>query len=195
MAHLETSTAFVAPAFPAMGRTSEAGRLWGEKAFQEVSAQERQIIVCDGSVQEDLSLVALAAASIEPRSLVVGSAGLATEVVNVRAKGRSGENPAEYKTSKPLSAAGPAVLFIGSDNPVTVAQVDYLLSNRPSTRLLLGDCPDATWETCYRESATPSSKYRRHYRCTARRGIYISHRRASLCRLRRFGRRHSAPDL
>jgi uncharacterized protein YgbK (DUF1537 family) len=33
---------------------------------------------------------------------------------------------------------GPVVLFIGSINPVTEAQVEYLLSNRLATRLLAG---------------------------------------------------------
>jgi D-threonate/D-erythronate kinase len=108
--------------------------------FRQISAQERQVVVCDASIQDDLSLIARAAANLEPHPLVIGSAGLANEVAKILAARRSGDDPAECKSSKPLSPARPAVLFIGSENPVTAAQIDHLLSSRPSTRVFLRDC-------------------------------------------------------
>jgi D-threonate/D-erythronate kinase len=178
MAELETPMAVLAPAFPAMGRTLEAGWLREEgsaavtavhlptllrnqgvrnvvhlahsilrqgfpgfiQRFRGPNSHEFQVIVCDTSTQEDLSLVAQGALSLEPFPLIVGSAGLSSEIAKIRAKGRDAEDSAKYKTSRPAAAGRPAVLFIGSDNPVTVSQVRHLLSSRPSSHVLLAHC-------------------------------------------------------
>ena len=100
--------------------------------MEKVSAATRTIVVFDADSEEDLAVIAQAATGIGPRSLMVGSAGLAAEAAEILARKcpRQGAPPAEGAVLE--GGCGPVALILGSTNPVTAAQVNYLLANRPA---------------------------------------------------------------
>jgi len=107
------------------------------KQLRNASSNKLRIVVIDTLIQAHLSLIAQAAMGLEPLPLIVGSAGIAAEVASVLATAHNKENPATSHAAKSTLESRPVVLFMGSDNPVTTAQIEYVLSNRPATCLEL----------------------------------------------------------
>jgi uncharacterized protein YgbK (DUF1537 family) len=147
--------ALVAPAFPRMGRFVVNGRLQvaGSPECVDLEARlreqgvERVIalkpvdideltaiagqgnvqVVMDTESQHDLNLIARKALAMEPPPLLVGSAGLAKETAAEMARlhRKRVTGPAEVCRRQ---NHGPVVLFIGSTNPVTLAQIERLMA-------------------------------------------------------------------
>lgn len=107
------------------------------KQLRTVSSGKPQIDVVDTELQSQLSLIAQAAMSLEPPPLIVGSAGIASEVANILATGHHKKHPVTSRAAMSPSEPRPILLFMGSDNPVTTAQIEYLRSNRPTTCIAL----------------------------------------------------------
>jgi len=127
--------AYLAPAFPAQGRTVRDGWLYvgSDRRLQLPSllGAHPGIRWFDTVAQEDLARVARLALSRAPRPLLAGSAGLAREVAALLAEQR-GQAALSTEGQRSLSPSSGDVLFvIGSANPVTVAQVDYLKTRHP----------------------------------------------------------------
>lgn len=140
--------AVVSPAFPAMGRTVEHGRLCvtGAEATVHLAAVLAQqgiprvieletgrydelrhlargepvVVVADARTQADLAKLAAAIVSLDPRPLAVGSAGLAMEVA---ARLLPGSTPAPSGSPPALSRPGPVLFVIGSTHPATQQQL------------------------------------------------------------------------
>ena len=125
--------AWLAPAYPAQGRTVHDGWL-------EVAGSDRRIHLptllgghprirwFDAATQDDLGGVARQAFSSDPRPLLVGSVGLATEVARLLAVGQA-VPPVQ------MPAEGDILFVIGSTNPVTLAQLEYLKSHHPEAEV------------------------------------------------------------
>lgn len=111
---------WVAPAYPAMGRQLIGGELAVGGVRRGVRLEPRPgLRVFDAQTQDDLVAVARDAFALPKPPLLAGSAGLAIEVAK-----RLGR-PEPYLP--PVAGRpGPAVLYIGSMHPVTIAQVKYL---------------------------------------------------------------------
>jgi uncharacterized protein YgbK (DUF1537 family) len=122
--------AWLAPAYPAQGRRVRDGWL-------EVAGSDRRVHLpavlqghpairwFDAASQEELARVARLAYSAEPRPLLVGSAGLAAEVAKLLA-------PTPHTQAPPQrSGSGEVIFVIGSTNPATLAQVEYLKARHP----------------------------------------------------------------
>jgi uncharacterized protein YgbK (DUF1537 family) len=107
------------------------------KQLRTVLSDKPQIDVVDTVAQSQLSLIAQAAMSLEPPPLIVGSAGIASEVASILATAHHKKNPVTSRAAMSPPEPSPVVLFIGSDNPATTAQIEYLLSNHPTTCLEL----------------------------------------------------------
>jgi uncharacterized protein YgbK (DUF1537 family) len=119
-----TGEAWVAPAFPGMGRQLIDGRLVVNGAPSGASLTPQPgIRICDAATQADLSALADAAFALAPRPLLAGSAGLAIEVA--RRLGRAA--PVKPRI---VGRPGPAVLYVGSTSAATVAQMAWLKANR-----------------------------------------------------------------
>jgi uncharacterized protein YgbK (DUF1537 family) len=131
--------AWLAPAFPAQGRTVRDGWLYvgSDRRLQLPSLLEAHpgIRWFDTVAQEDLARVAGLAFSTDPRPLLAGSAGLAREVAALVAAQR-GQAALSTEGQCSLSPSSGDVLFvIGSTNPVTLAQVEYLKVRHPEARV------------------------------------------------------------
>jgi uncharacterized protein YgbK (DUF1537 family) len=139
-------TAVVTPAFPAMGRIVESGRLWiaGSDAGPiDVAAclrgqglEPARFRVVDAATDSDLDRAVAELLRPERRILWSGSAGLAAALA--RAVGR--ESGAARRTTR-----GPVLFAVGSEHPVTMEQQRRLLAMRPS-RLVAAD--SAVFECC-----------------------------------------------
>jgi len=125
--------AWLAPAFPAQGRTVREGWLRVEGSDRCVHLPtllggHPRIRWFDATTQDDLARVARHAFSGEPRPLLVGSAGLAREVAALLPVGQA--VPPVHRSSQ-----GDVLFVIGSTNPVTLAQVEYLKSHHPEAEV------------------------------------------------------------
>jgi len=125
--------AWVAPAFPAQGRTVVEGWLRVEASARRVHLPtllggHPRIRWFDTATEGDLAHVARLAFQTEPRPLLVGSAGLAREVAALLPV-RQAVPPVHHPCH------GEVLFVIGSTNPVTLAQVDYLKSHRPEAEV------------------------------------------------------------
>lgn len=121
--------AYLAPAFPAQGRTVEGGWLGVAGSDRRVHlaalvAGHPAIRCFDATTQDDLARVARMAFSTDPRPLLVGSAGLAMEVAKLLEGGPGIAASVRQPTS------GDVLFLVGSANPVTTAQVRYLKAQR-----------------------------------------------------------------
>ena len=111
-----------------LGRSALRTRVGGlTERIQELAATRPAVVVVDAVSQEDLALIADAALKMGPAALPIGSAGLAAEVAGILAA-RLGERPAKAPNDATRKET-PVVLFIGSNDPVTRAQVEFLLSS------------------------------------------------------------------
>ena len=144
--------AYLAPAFPAQGRTVRDGWLHVAGSNRRVHLEallggHRRIRCFDAVTQEDLARVARLALETAPPPLLVGSAGLAIEVAALLAKMGTdtisgGTEPTHQeelaRRQKWLSVPifGAVLFVIGSTNPITVAQVDYLMARHPEARVI-----------------------------------------------------------
>jgi uncharacterized protein YgbK (DUF1537 family) len=141
--------AVVSPAFPAMGRTVEEGRLRvagqpttlhlasylagqglrrvieldaGEyEQLRQLACGEPAVVVADASSQSDLERLAGVIASLDPQPLPVGSAGLAMEIA---ARIRPVSSPAPQ--TGPNAPPGPVLFVIGSTHSATQEQLATL---------------------------------------------------------------------
>ncbi len=128
------SEAWLAPAYLAQGRTVSDGWL-------EVAGSDRRVHLptllgdhprirwFDAYAQDDLQRIAHQAFETEPRPLLVGSAGLATEVAQLL-----GGTGIPACVERPTS--GEILFVIGSTNPVTLAQVAYLKAHHPEAEVI-----------------------------------------------------------
>jgi D-threonate/D-erythronate kinase len=158
------SSAVVTPAFPAMGRTVVAGvlHLNGRATSQDVPALLADVPQAhskDAATDQDLRELAAAAIAERGRVLCVGSAGLAWQLAALLAE-RFRRSAAEYR---PPGERGPSLFVIGSEQPATLAQLDYLLRNRPASGFLLAELDAAKAARAFRDgrhlvvSADPSN--------------------------------------
>ena len=131
------ASAVIAPAFPAQGRITRCGRQLARRdnAWQELPVfigdwlarqgvtpryQPRGVppcgsgvFLCDAETHEDLALLAEASANLSPPTLWCGSGGLALAL-------------ASGSGTKPPLRARALLTVIGSDHPVTLAQIGQL---------------------------------------------------------------------
>lgn len=127
--------AWVAPSFPAMGRTVIDGCLsvTGRKEtihlpslLRNQGASER-VIPFDAETQLELARIVKAAFASPKRILLAGSAGLAKELAGALGLHFGRDRKPSLPVGRP---AGPLLFLVGSVNPVTTAQVGYLLRRR-----------------------------------------------------------------
>lgn len=109
-------SAWICPAFPAMGRTVVDGWLYvrGERCSRVPCS--RRIRALDASADEDLARIAAEASCEKSAPLLVGSAGLAVHVARNAAGARPRPAPA------PMRRPSRILLAVGSKNPITAAQ-------------------------------------------------------------------------
>jgi uncharacterized protein YgbK (DUF1537 family) len=127
------SSAVVTPAFPAMGRTVADGVLQvaGRATSLHVPtllADVRGAQPQDAASDRELRDIAAAAMASDGQVLCVGSGGLAAQLADLLA-GHFGRTARDQVC---LGRRGPALFVMGSEQPATRAQVDYLLRNRPA---------------------------------------------------------------
>jgi D-threonate/D-erythronate kinase len=90
----------------------------------------KTVAVIDAASQEDLELIARAVAELGLASMLVGSAGLAAEAAKLLVR-QYGIDP--IRTSQGTASTGElsaVVMVLGSTDPVSAAQVNYLVENR-----------------------------------------------------------------
>jgi len=129
MAAFGCDVAVVAPAFPAMGRTVEAGylRVAGEIGFvpRELAASFRDLpgrfALRDAACDAHLDAIAADGLAGGERVLWVGSAGLAAALARALGMG----SPAGIAFSP-----APAIFCLGSDHAVTLQQQEHLVRDR-----------------------------------------------------------------
>ncbi len=116
--------AWIAPAFPAMGRQLIERRLIvnGEPAGARLDAAPG-VRIFDSVTQADLAAVAREAFAQQCRPLLAGSAGLAVEVANEL--GCPG-----FRKPSVRGRRGHAVLFLGSTHEATTAQIAWVRGHR-----------------------------------------------------------------
>ncbi len=145
----------VAPAFPAQGRVMRRGRQFVREGtnggWQELSCDldaelgvlgqlvQRAddgdamvgsgIFLCDAESDADLERIVIAGRALTPPILWCGSAGLTRALAGARAI-ESGPVP-----------TSPLLVVIGSDHPVSTAQVDALERHRPGIRVVVDSNP------------------------------------------------------
>jgi D-threonate/D-erythronate kinase len=146
------SSAVVTPAFPAMGRTVVAGilHLNGRATSQNVPsllADVPQAHSKDAATDQDLCELAAEALAARGRVLAVGSGGLAWQLAALLAKYFRRPAP-EYR---PPGERGPSLFVIGSEQPATLAQLDYLLRNRSASGVLLAELDAAKAARAFRD--------------------------------------------
>ncbi len=99
--------------------------------LQESSQREMTIVTFDVETESDLARITKVAERLPQAPLMVGSAGLATEVA-ARLAEKYQKHP---KPAEPEAIAGdrpgPVLLVIGSTNPVTKDQIEDLIASRP----------------------------------------------------------------
>jgi uncharacterized protein YgbK (DUF1537 family) len=124
--------AWITPAFPAMGRTVVKGKLLVGGVERGCVPASGRLLPQDACSEEDLGWIVSQALASEPQPLLAGSAGLAAELAAALAAvcgRRQGVRPR-------LAISAPPVCLIGSQNPVTRAQVERLRSARPDVLIL-----------------------------------------------------------
>lgn len=103
--------------------------LWAQLLVGDPSG-ERRIVVVDGQTDEDLDFVAEALAQLDDEVLPVGSGGLAARLA-LRLPAAT-PNPDDSLPLGPWlqyhqqEAAGPAIIAVGSQNPRTLKQLEWL---------------------------------------------------------------------
>jgi uncharacterized protein YgbK (DUF1537 family) len=123
LTELANTGAWIAPAYPEMGRQLIGGRLVVNGVRCGTALETAPgLRICDAEKQADLSAVADEAFAMDPRPLLAGSGGLAIEVAR-----RLGNGVAKPRIP---GRPGPAVLYIGSTHAVTLAQVAWLKVHR-----------------------------------------------------------------
>ncbi len=116
--------AWIAPAFPAMGRRLIDGRLVVNGVRTGAGLDARPgIRVFDAAVQEELAAVAAEALAKQPRPLLAGSAGLAIELAKRLGRPRA-------RLPRIPGRPGPAVVYLGSTSPATTTQTACLKASR-----------------------------------------------------------------
>lgn len=119
--------ALVAPAIPAFGRVVQDGQVRGFGVESPITIAERlgrhaaRSRIVDASSDEDMDS-ALDFAETEGMDVLVGARGLA-EALALR---MSGGNAVSLSVPPP----GPGLFVIGSHDPITLAQIDQLLTSR-----------------------------------------------------------------
>lgn len=98
------------------------------KSLARARAAGERAVVFDTTEPGDLATIAEAAMGLEPRPLLVGSAGLAAELANVLARQWQKPSPSASGIPADMQAVDPVVLIIGSTNAVTEGQVKTLLA-------------------------------------------------------------------
>jgi uncharacterized protein YgbK (DUF1537 family) len=153
LAALACDVAVVTPAFPALGRTVEAGylRIAGQPDFVPVElaacfrgsgacrsasalpgalqcaiAGGALFVLADAASDRDLDAIVREGLALRQRVLWVGSAGLAAAL----ARTMGTESPA-----RPVRRAAPALFCLGSDHAVTREQQHRLIDHRAATLL------------------------------------------------------------
>jgi uncharacterized protein YgbK (DUF1537 family) len=169
--------AIVAPAYPAMGRTFRNGRLSCSgveqngvpelvcalleggvpeavhatadtlvRVLDEWTGRSGPVAVAvDAENDEDLQRIATLAQALAPSAMLAGSGGLAAHIAPLAA-GAQASSPANLP-----KAAGPLLLAIGSQHPVTCLQIRSLLSAIPVTEAD-GKNFDAVWQRAAADS-------------------------------------------
>lgn len=116
--------AWLAPAYPALGRQFVRGQLFIKGVPQGARLESRPgMRVFDAVAQKDLAAVARCALAEPRRPLLAGSAGLAIELAKCL-------GAPDARDPAILGRHGPAVLYIGSTHAATSAQVTFLRSSR-----------------------------------------------------------------
>jgi uncharacterized protein YgbK (DUF1537 family) len=146
------SLGLVSPAFPAMGRTVAGGVLHvaGEPTLVDVPSLLAAVPLArsrDAGSDQDLRELAAEAIAGGGRVLGVGSGGLAAQLAALLAK-RFGRVPSAHALP---GQRGPALFVIGSEQPATRAQVDYLIRNRSARGVSLAEIDPRSAATAFRE--------------------------------------------
>jgi D-threonate/D-erythronate kinase len=141
--------AVITPAFPAVGRVVEAGylRLTSGQTFPPIEVARRlrwqgaepcrhvrpgavelseRFISVDATCDGDLDGIVREVAASGKRVLWAGSGGLAAALARTLPK----------MGTVPIVPCGSPLFCIGSDQPVTLAQLDRLIAERPASRVM-----------------------------------------------------------
>jgi uncharacterized protein YgbK (DUF1537 family) len=126
-------TAWVAPAFPALGRTVAGGWVYANGVRVAPLPRSERILPFDAVSQEELAAIVRRAFESRPRPLLAGSGGLAREVAAQLAPDAPPLPPFE------APRRGVVAFAVGSRHPATLRQLEYLKANRPSSSYRLFD--------------------------------------------------------
>jgi len=146
------SSALVTPAFPAMGRTVVDGVLHVDNRATSLHvpsllAGVQRAQSKDAGSERDLRDLAAGAIVDNGNTVCVGSGGLAAQLAALLAE-HFGRTATEHI---PPGNRGPALFVMGSEQPATRAQVDYLLRHRPARGFGLPDLDPVKAATAFRE--------------------------------------------
>jgi uncharacterized protein YgbK (DUF1537 family) len=146
------SSGVVSPAFPAMGRTVAGGvlQVGGEPTSLHVPSLLAAVPLArsrDAGSDQDLRELAAEAIAGDGRVLCVGSGGLAAQLAALLA-GRFERTASAHALP---GNRGPALFVIGSEQPATRAQVDYLMRNRSARGLHLAEVDPGSAAKALRE--------------------------------------------
>jgi len=109
------------------------------ESLNAIAADRPSAVVVDAVTEKDLEIIAEATLTALPAALSVGSAGLAGAVAEVLVIIHGEPRKNAPKRPAYTDASGSVVLFIGSNSPVTAAQVEFLVSSRPVLHLRCGE--------------------------------------------------------
>lgn len=170
------SLGIVAPAFPAMGRTLDAGwlqisgatpvkpihlpTLLREQGLNQVEHINRtslaagadvlisrlkkagsgakSVIVLDAVSDQDLTMIAYAGIELLGCALMVGSSGLASSAASILAQKHQNALRLATTSFDQREQPGSVLLIIGSTNPATRTQMDYLVKNSSVVSVMPG---------------------------------------------------------
>ena len=121
-----------------LGRTALAGDPESLRArLEDYGKASARLIVIDSSSDSELDVVAQATYGLKRRPIWIGSAGLAAALARTLARERRPAGPDSSGCKMLPGPAGPAILFVGSDHPVTLEQLKHLAALRSSTFVTL----------------------------------------------------------
>lgn len=168
-----SESALVCPAFPALNRVMEQGRLRVEGradfdpvdivallrghgldrhahihpgAIERAVSSGARVVSLDALCDRDLDQIAAEALALDRRILWVGSGGLAAALARTL--------PVQSAVDRPALNKGPVLFCIGSDHVATTAQLTALNARRPVL--------SAPWEQVSHENILEALEQRRH---------------------------------
>ncbi|MCZ6680982.1 MAG: four-carbon acid sugar kinase family protein [Candidatus Poribacteria bacterium] len=113
------------------------------EALRRITDAGVELVVVDAASEADLNLIARAAMEFAPRPLMAGSAGLAAQAAAILAQQRQKDKGCGSQIfddgGETETNHEPIAVFVGSENPVTAAQMNRLTAKRAADEVQLGE--------------------------------------------------------